>query len=60
MRFAIVLPDAKIDGACRVGERLYQAVSEAVVLMSDESILPSITASIGAARMERRATQQRL
>lgn len=51
MRFAVVLTDAEIERACRVGERLSQAVSEAVVLMSDESILPSITVSIGAARM---------
>jgi diguanylate cyclase (GGDEF)-like protein len=48
-RFAVVLPDADIAGACQVGERLCHAVSEAVVLMSDESILPSVTVSIGAA-----------
>lgn len=52
MQFAVVLPDAEIAGACRVGERLCNAVSEAVVLMSDESILPSITVSIGAALLE--------
>jgi PleD family two-component response regulator len=30
-----------------VAERLCHAVSEAVIVMSDESILPSVTVSIG-------------
>jgi diguanylate cyclase (GGDEF)-like protein len=48
-KFAVVLPEAHVSGACLVGERVRQAVSEAVIMMSDESILPSITVSVGAA-----------
>lgn len=48
-KFAVVLPEAKVSGVCLVGERVRQAVSEAVIAMSDESILPSITVSVGAA-----------
>lgn len=51
-QFAVVLPEANLDGACLVGERVRHAVSEAVILMSDESILPSITVSIGAAQFQ--------
>lgn len=51
-QFAVVLPDADINGAYLVAERLRHAVSEAVVLMSDESILPSLTVAIGAAHLE--------
>ena len=51
-RFAVVLPDAEIAGAYRVAARVCHAVSEAVVLMSDESILPSIAVSVGAAPLE--------
>ena len=51
-QFAIVLPDADLPGACTVGERVCAAVNEAVILMSDESILPSITVSVGAAEFE--------
>lgn len=49
-QFAVVLPEADFAGTCRVAERVRHAVSEAVVLMSDESILPSLTVSIGAAQ----------
>lgn len=51
-QFAVVLPEAGLDGALHVGERLRGAVSEAVILMSDNSILPSITVSVGAAQLE--------
>lgn len=49
--FAIVLPDANVLAACRVGERVRHAVSEAVVMMSDESILPSVSVSVGAIQL---------
>jgi diguanylate cyclase (GGDEF)-like protein len=48
-KFAVVLPEADVSGACVVGERVRHAVSEAVIMMSDESILPSVTVSVGAA-----------
>jgi diguanylate cyclase (GGDEF)-like protein len=48
--FAVVLPEAEVSGACTVGERVRHAVSEAVIMMSDESILPSVTVSVGAAQ----------
>lgn len=51
-RFAVVLPEADTEGASRVAERLRNAVSEAVVLMSDESILPSLTVSTGVAHFQ--------
>lgn len=51
-QFAAVLPQADAAGTNVVAERLRDAVSEAVVLMSDESILPSLTVSIGAAQLD--------
>lgn len=48
-RFAVVLPEANVSAACIVAERVRHAVSEAVIMMSDESILPSVTVSVGAA-----------
>lgn len=50
--FAIVLPDSELSGACQVAERIRHSVSEAVVMMSDDSILPSVTASVGAAQLK--------
>jgi diguanylate cyclase (GGDEF)-like protein len=50
--FAIILPESDVTGAVVVGERARHAVSEAVVMMSDESILPSLTVSVGAAQCE--------
>jgi diguanylate cyclase (GGDEF)-like protein len=51
-KFAVLLPECDEVGAQVVAERLRQAVSEAVVVMSDESILPSVTISIGIAEMK--------
>ncbi len=51
-QFAVVLPEADVTGACLVAERVRHAISEAVVLMSDESILPSLTVSVGAAQFK--------
>lgn len=51
-RFAVVLPDANVSAACVVAERVRHAVSEAVIMMSDESILPSVTVSVGAAEYQ--------
>lgn len=45
--FAIVLPDTDVLAACRAGERVRHAVSEAVITMPDESILPPVTVSVG-------------
>lgn len=50
--FAAILPGSDVVGACSVAERIRHAVSEAVVLMSDQSILPSVTVSVGAAQFE--------
>ncbi|MBI3898749.1 MAG: diguanylate cyclase [Gammaproteobacteria bacterium] len=50
-QFAIVLPEADIAGAGVVAERVRHAVGEAVVLMSDESILPPVSVSIGIAEL---------
>lgn len=50
--FVAILPDSDVTGACSVAERIRHAVSEAVVLMSDQSILPSVTVSVGAAQYQ--------
>lgn len=50
--FAIVLADADVRGARVASERVREAVAEAVILTSDESTLPSITVSIGAASLQ--------
>ena len=49
--FAVMLPDTDIKGAHIAAERIRQAVSEAVIVMSDQSILPSVTISLGVAQM---------
>jgi diguanylate cyclase (GGDEF)-like protein len=51
-RFAVLLPESDEDGAAVVARRIRGAVSEAVVVMPDESILPPVTVSIGAATLE--------
>ncbi len=51
-QFAVVLPEADLAGALLVGERVRNAASEAVILMSDGSILPSVTISAGAAQFQ--------
>ncbi len=50
-QFLVLLPDTDTAGARIAAERLRAAVAEAVVMMSDESILPSVTVSIGLAQM---------
>lgn len=50
-KFGIILPDSDESGARVVAARLREAVAEAVVVMGDESILPSVTVSIGIAQM---------
>jgi diguanylate cyclase (GGDEF)-like protein len=48
-KFAVLLPECDAVGAEVVSERLRQSISETVIIMSDESILPSVTVSIGIA-----------
>lgn len=50
-KFGIILPDSDESGACVVAARLRETVAEAVVVMADESILPSVTVSVGIAEM---------
>ncbi len=50
--FSIVLPDTDIVGAKIVAEQLRGTVGEAVITMSDESILPPVTVSLGVAQMK--------
>lgn len=50
-QFLVLLPDTDLAGARVAAERVRAAVAEAVVMMSDESILPSVTVSIGLAQM---------
>ncbi len=45
--YAVVLPESSAANACIVGERVRYAVSKAVALMPDESVLPSFTVSVG-------------
>ena len=50
--FLVLLPATDVTGARVAAERVRQAVADAVVMMSDESILPSVTVSIGLAQMQ--------
>lgn len=50
-QFLVLLPDTDLAGARVAAERVRAAVAEAVVMMSDESILPSVTVSIGLTQM---------
>lgn len=54
--FIVILPDADIDGAQIVAERIRRAVSEAVVQMADDSILPPLTVSLGVACLHANGT----
>jgi diguanylate cyclase (GGDEF)-like protein len=45
-----MLPGTDVQGARTVAERIREAVAETVILMSDESILPSVTVSLGVAQ----------
>ncbi|MFQ5545067.1 MAG: hypothetical protein ACE5FE_03710 [Acidiferrobacterales bacterium] len=47
-----LLPDTNIAGAKVVAERLREAVAEAVIVMSDQSILLPVTVSIGVTEMK--------
>jgi diguanylate cyclase (GGDEF)-like protein len=49
--FAVVLPDTSVDGARIAAERLCGAVRKAKITMSDGTLLPSITISMGLAQM---------
>jgi diguanylate cyclase (GGDEF)-like protein len=51
-KFAVILPDADANGACIVAERLRDAVAETVIVLSDQSILPPVTVSMGIAQMQ--------
>jgi diguanylate cyclase (GGDEF)-like protein len=51
-KFAVILPESDEEGARIVATRLRDAVSEAVIVMADESILPPVTVSIGMAEMQ--------
>ncbi len=51
-KFAVVLPDVSVSQAKLVAERLREAVAEAVIVMSDQSVLPSVTISIGVVQMQ--------
>ncbi len=50
-QFLVLLPDTDMAGARVAAERVRTAVAEGVIMMSDESILPSVTVSIGLAQM---------
>lgn len=59
-QFAVVLPESDLAGARVVAERIRHAVSEAVVMMADDSILPPLTVSIGMAALQQFATADEL
>lgn len=50
--FLVLLPGTDAAGARTAAERIRQALAEAVVMMSDESILPPVTVSIGIVEMK--------
>jgi diguanylate cyclase (GGDEF)-like protein len=50
-QFLVLLPGTDLAGARVAAERVRAEVAEAVVMMSDESILPSVTVSVGMAQM---------
>lgn len=50
--FLALLPATDAAGAQVAAERVRKAVADAVIMMSDESILPSVTVSIGVAQMQ--------
>jgi PleD family two-component response regulator len=55
-----LLPDTNIAGAKVVAGRLREAVAEAVIVMSDQSILPPVTVSIGVTEMKPSGTGEML
>ncbi len=50
--FIALLADTSIAGAKLVAERLREAIAEAMIVMSDQSILPPVTVSIGVTEMK--------
>jgi diguanylate cyclase (GGDEF)-like protein/PAS domain S-box-containing protein len=58
--FAILLPDANLGQAVAVAERLRVAVENAPILDTDGARLPSITISLGVARMNKGDTLETL
>src|SRR3989344_3338154 len=50
--FLVLLPATDVVGARIAAERARQAVADAVIMMSDESILPSVPVSIGLTPMQ--------
>jgi diguanylate cyclase (GGDEF)-like protein len=59
-KFAVVLPDTDIMGAKIAAERVRARVAEAVIVMPDQSILPSITISLGVAQMRPHESREEL
>lgn len=59
-QYAVVLPEADLHGARIVAERIRHAVSEAVIMLADDSILPPLTVSIGMAALTQFATADEL
>jgi diguanylate cyclase (GGDEF)-like protein len=50
--FVVIMPDTDRHGARIVAERIRAAVADTAILMSDESLLPSVTVSLGVAERE--------
>lgn len=50
--FVALLPDTDLAGAKMAAERIRCAVADAVIMMSDESLLPAVTISIGVAQRQ--------
>jgi len=51
-QFLVLLPGTGAAGAHTAAERVRQSVADTVVMMSDESILPSVTVSVGIVEMK--------
>lgn len=51
-RFAVLVPQADVAGARVVAERVRRAIGAAGIMMSDKSVLPSVTVSIGVAEFD--------
>ncbi len=51
-KFMVILPDTDIERAELVAERIRRNVAEATIMMSDESLLPPLTVSLGIAEMK--------
>lgn len=50
--FVVIMPDTDCHGARIVAERIRAAVADTAIMMSDESLLPSVTVSLGVAERE--------